>query len=297
MKVSPFLLLPALCVASLDSAAHYRSGVYAKPYLESMRRGLMGTADTCPAGSFDIDSSDGSEVVDGNKYSQGSNFVNTLKDFRGGSNNYYERTLRMMMTYFCVNKASKPQEELQKRCGDTLEVGNIALNATTCNPWGHCGVRQCEVPSNCYWQPVRVSTSGKTSGKTVDVDGNEVEDRQRWYTDEEGEASTNDLYGFDPENFAVGDLIGIDRNSYAFSVAKYMGFGIVLAVLNMFVWTIFILGRCCCCCLWKKCCCSKCSPKPVERGYRVCCQIRIPVFFFLIMLAGRQLPNDAISQP
>jgi len=71
---SVFAFLPWAVTASVASeGTFYRSGMYVKPYLEllSTERELMGTADTCPPGSFDNEVND-EEIAKGNKYSQGS---------------------------------------------------------------------------------------------------------------------------------------------------------------------------------------------------------------------------------
>ena len=49
----------------------WREGQYAQPYFEETSRALMGTAASCPAGSFDV-SEAAEEAVSGNTFSQGS---------------------------------------------------------------------------------------------------------------------------------------------------------------------------------------------------------------------------------
>jgi len=88
----------------------------------------------------------------------------------------------MMMTYYCHDMSEKGEEVLADRCGEMLDPGDIALNATMCNPFDACPKGHCEVPANCYWQPLRMAPNGKPMNKEGEI----VEDRERWYTDEEG---------------------------------------------------------------------------------------------------------------
>ena len=118
--------------------------------LTTTHRSLLGTRDSCPPGSFQP-TEEASEAVSGNEKSQGKNFVNTLKSFRGGSDNYYERTLRTMTTYYCVHSSAKGEDFLSERCPpEELEVNNTALDEASCNPYNHCSGRRCEVPGGAH---------------------------------------------------------------------------------------------------------------------------------------------------
>ena len=113
----------------------------------------------------------------------------------------------------------------------------------------------CEVPSNCWWeQPV--------AGQA----------RARRFTDEEKEHN---------EDYLIGNSV----DSYAFTVAKYLILGVALLIVNTVFWTFFFVARCICCCCHNFCC-KPCAPKPREKGYSMTLQVRLPIFFYLIFIAG-----------
>ncbi|GMH75180.1 hypothetical protein TL16_g06676 [Triparma laevis f. inornata] len=202
--------------------------------------------------------------LSGKELSQGGDAVGFLSDLRSGAGDFYETVLHNIMIYMCEQDIDVNEE----RC---VEFGEAAKDYA-----GHCvipdsspcdatltsrseedvGSGTCERASNCYWD--------------VPVEG---ETRESRYTDKE--ALDNEEY-----------LIGASMDSYIGKTAKYLVVGVVLAVLNILIWTIFTIGRCCCCCLHSVCFCRCCSWKPKEEGYNTGCQVRFPIFMYIAFLAA-----------
>ena len=180
--------------------------------------------------------------------SKGGDAVEFMKGFRNDSGGWYQTVLDNIMMYTCSsNEATFLEKKVRCVQNTTEDVfkggggGCVYPSDTT------CGVGECERTSNCYW--------------LAPVYG---EDRVQRHTDEEYEGSAAFLgFGGSPS-----------QDSYVFSVGKYFVLGLVLAVLNILIWTVFIIGRCCCCCFWNRCFCRCCSPKPKEEGYTACFQVR-----------------------
>lgn len=192
------------------------------------------------------------DELSGKELSQGGDAVDFLSDLRSGAGDFYETVLHNIMIYMCEQDIDVNEE----RC---VEFGEAAKDYA-----GHCvipdsspcdatltsrseedvGSGTCERASNCYWD--------------VPVEG---ETRERRYTDKE--ALDNEEY-----------LIGASMDSYIGKTAKYLVVGVVLAVLNILIWTIFTIGRCCCCCLHSVCFCRCCSWKPKEEVRKNYCEER-----------------------
>jgi len=183
--------------------------------------------------------------------SQGAEGAERLSDFRGGEGSFYGDVLNNIMIYVCEQDDSN-----KDRCVPEGEAAKGGDGKCITPPGSPCdGVTLCERTSNCYWPPA-----------------SHFEERVPRYTQQEAD---------DNEDF----LLGIDQDSYAFSVAKYIAFALILAILNILIWGIFFIGRCCCCCLHNTCFCRCCSHKPKEEGYNLGCQVRLPIFVYLFFLA------------
>ena len=183
--------------------------------------------------------------------SKGGDAVEFLSDFRGGSGNFYDDSLKNIMIYSCEQDAAN-----KDRC---VPVGEAAKDHS-----GNCivplnspcdGTIECERYSNCYWPPAVVG-----------------EERVPRYTTAEADVNENFLYEG-------------GQDSYAYSVGKYAGVGVIFMVFNILIWAVFFIGRCCCCCLHEVCICRCCSSKPKEEGYNVGMQVRIPIFFYIFFVA------------
>ena len=202
--------------------------------------------------SYDDESNEEEEEGKRN-FSQGGKAVDFMSDFRGGAGSFYSEVLDNIFWYLCENK----EDADKARCVPEIDAakddsGNcIKPSDTPCN-----GVDQCESRSNCLWK----------APKNGEV-------RERKYTKEEGSGAED--YLTDPQ----------DSGSYLRKTGIYLAVGLALAVLNILVWTIFVIGRWCCCCLKNHCCCRCCSSKPKEEGYKICCQVRMPIFFYIFFLA------------
>ncbi|GMI43955.1 hypothetical protein TeGR_g13565 [Tetraparma gracilis] len=189
--------------------------------------------------------------------SGGSAAVSSMKKFRNSSGGWYEEVLRNFMIWNCETKITNAEDDGPKvRCVPEDDAAKGGGGGCIVPSDSTCPVGFCETAANCYWE-------APVSGEA----------RVERYTQEEADANEDYLFGQ-------------DQDSYAATVVKYLALGIVLAVLNMLIWFIFIIGRCCCCCLWEKCLCRCCSYRPKEAGYNECGQRRIPIFFYFIMVAG-----------
>ncbi|GMH94331.1 hypothetical protein TrVE_jg6612 [Triparma verrucosa] len=198
--------------------------------------------------------------------SKGGDAVTFLSDLRSGAGDFYETVLHNIMIYVCENGDI---EDSKERCvpfsdaakdyaGNCIVPQDSPCSATPISRTEEAvGTGTCERPSNCYWeQPVEKALF-----------------RDRRYTTEE--ADKNEDY-----------LMGATADSYVAKTGKYLAVAVVLAVLNILIWTIFTIGRCCCCCLHASCFCRCCSWTPKEEGYSVGCQVRLPIFMYIAFLAA-----------
>lgn len=186
-------------------------------------------------------------------YSQGDLSIQLIKSLRRKSKPYYESVLNNAIMLQCDVETQKERCVLSNSSLAAKDWNGTCVQAFDTN----CSAGYCERISNCYWKSVVVNQNRSTR--------------------------------FPPEDYGRAEmaLIGLEGNSYVKDLVKYSVIGIGIAVVSLFCWVIFFIGRYCCCCLWTSCsACYLCSPIPKEEGYRIFLQWILPSIFYVLVLAG-----------
>ena len=186
-------------------------------------------------------------------YSQGDLSIQLIKSLRRKSKSYYENVLNNAIMAQCDVETQRERCVLSNSSLATKDWNDTCVQASDTN----CPAGYCERISNCYWKPVV--------------------------------ANQNRTMRFPPEDYEKAEmaLIGLEGYSYVKDLAKYSVIGIGFAVISLFCWIIFFIGRYCCCCLWTSCsACYLCSPIPKEEGYHVFLQWVLPSILYFFVLVG-----------
>ena len=209
----------------------------------------------CPIDEFnDIGNSDESYEGRYDGYSKGAFGRSLVERIRTKPESYYQNIVDNVIMLVCdVETASERCVEKDSPFAAKDWSGENCIKAADYE----CSSGTCERASNCYW--------------------NSVYEGQNRTTRFEADAYTN----------AATALYGTN-DSYAREIAQFGIIGAVVSFLVLLFWFLFLIGRYLCCCLWIPCSgfCFLCSPIPKKDGYNTLRDVIIPVFLYMVSLAG-----------
>ena len=198
----------------------------------------------------------------------------SIRSFRGGSPEFYDRLLKSLLVIMCDQKIKSSNSNDNDADGQQHspalrfvrpEDPTALTNITT----GEClRVKQpedevkraydqglCEVKSTCYWAPVNTSESFRYP--TYDLD------KSKWGTLQAGALTLSEAEA-EVEEWATG-------------LAKLIAPGIILAVLTFLSLVLFLFCRCCC---------DQCGGRrPNKNGYRWTKKL-LPIVIHVVFSVG-----------